>query len=736
MASKHTLLSLSETEVADVLQHIDEYEQANYRLELEVEAHMRTIRQLRHKKEQNDLVIRRYKGMIGLATRLPPEIMAYIFEMCVADGWTRTPLVVSHVCSAWRKAALTPSVWSHVYVNIDLSREPYDRAQLWLERSQQMSLDVTIEVVNESIWMRNVIDLLASHAHRWRSLTIRSFYLISANDILGDIGPKAMEHLSQVNISVSEEFSNAQGLNPEESQILNLPITFANAPNLKTLLLKRNILPTADLIPSSVQALTLQLTSVGVTSQQSIGAILQLLEGLPQLVQLTIEVPVSQTQIFTLDVVTPQLVDLPDVQALTIAGSNDIFSLLGHIRTPSLQHLHLRSYLEEVQPDQNAAYIRQFLANSAAPITVLEIRDMTLSPESYNSLFQHLKSLKELHLHDSDIIDSALNQLHGEDAFCPNLDTMDFRWCGRLTGRGLVDLVKGRTSAGSHIKSVTVLNCAHVKEEDILELASMTTCRLRHFGSTDICGRAELVASKVNPLTRLLPARLRQDESTLSSDVLAAHHAGITWYLSRRLTEASQTQKELQEERIKRQLERTRSLGSNAAQEAMSMSTRQAPVQSQSNSQRGPGSWFESTIAATIGVTSSYGTPRKSYTPIPQELSEDEDDDFELTASQIMQFETENAHILKSVQDTLESVQQAESRLTDISALQMELVTHLTRQTELTDQLYEDALATTSTVEKGNEQLKEAKRRAKDGRLFVLVFLIGASFSLLFLHYY
>jgi len=72
----------------------------------------------------------------------------------------------------------------------------------------------------------------------------------------------------------------------------------------------------------------------------------------------------------------------------------------------------------------------------------------------------------------------------------------------------------------------------------------------------------------------------------------------------------------------------------------------------------------------------------------------------------------------------------------DISALQMELVEHLTRQTEITDQLYEDAIASTATVEKGNVQLKEAKRRAKDSRLYILVFLLGASFALLFLHYY
>ncbi|PPQ92337.1 hypothetical protein CVT25_008687 [Psilocybe cyanescens] len=254
--------------------------------------------------------------------------------------------------------------------------------------------------------------------------------------------------------------------------------------------------------------------------------------------------------------------------------------------------------------------------------------------------------------------------------------------------------------------------------------------------------RAELVASKTNPLTRLLPARLRQDESTLSSDVIAAHHSGITWYLSRRLTEASQTQKELQEERVKRQLERTRTLGSGAAQEALTMHsrTRTQSSSSQPAGNKPPGSWLENTIAATIGVTAPQESSRKvaAYTPSESTYAseDDDDDEIELSASQILQFETENANILKGVQDTLESVQQAESRLMDISALQMELVTHLTRQTELTDQLYEDAITTTSTVEKGNEQLQEAKRRAKDGRLFILVFLIGASLSLLFLHYY
>ncbi|TFK43628.1 hypothetical protein BDQ12DRAFT_643221 [Crucibulum laeve] len=251
--------------------------------------------------------------------------------------------------------------------------------------------------------------------------------------------------------------------------------------------------------------------------------------------------------------------------------------------------------------------------------------------------------------------------------------------------------------------------------------------------------RVELVAKNINPLTRLLPARLRQDESTLASDFVAAHHSSITWYLSRRLTEASQTQKEMQEERVKRQMERTRTLGSGAAREAQIMGDPISSAPSLEGS--GTGSWLgdasSNLLAATLGVPSTNNSSASVPAPETSYASEDDEyDDIELSASQILQFETENANILRSVQDTLESVQQAESRLMDISALQMELISHLTRQTELTEQLYEDAIATTSTVEKGNVQLKEAKRRAKDGRLFILVFLIGASLSLLFLHYY
>ncbi|KAI0082593.1 snare protein syntaxin 18/UFE1 [Panus rudis PR-1116 ss-1] len=265
--------------------------------------------------------------------------------------------------------------------------------------------------------------------------------------------------------------------------------------------------------------------------------------------------------------------------------------------------------------------------------------------------------------------------------------------------------------------------------------------------------RQELAASQTNPLTRFLPARLRQDESTAASDFIAAHHSSITWYLSRRLAETSSFLKDMQEERVKRQLERTKTLGSTAGREAMFMTD---PIPSSSSSSdtgasgNNGGGWLDnasniaSSYLGSIGggggdPSSSRSTPKSSFSiPTTDDLLDDESDteELELTSSQIMQFEAENANILQNMQDTLASVQQAESRLMEISALQMELVTHLTKQTEQTEQLYEDAIATAASVEKGNVQLKEAKRRARDSRKWILLFLIGASLSLLFLHYY
>jgi len=181
--SNTTTLLTSDVDIVSVHHAISENERAVESLDAEIEGHMRTIRQLQYKKQQHLVEIRRCKGMITLAKRLPPEILASIFEECVEDGWTRTPLTVSHVCLNWRKAASIPTVWSHIFVNLD-SRDPYNRTLLWLKNSQSAPLTIQLEVGNEMSQIDRTMELLMTEIYRWRVLNIKSIWLAPVNQIL------------------------------------------------------------------------------------------------------------------------------------------------------------------------------------------------------------------------------------------------------------------------------------------------------------------------------------------------------------------------------------------------------------------------------------------------------------------------------------------------------------------------------------------------------------------------
>lgn len=102
----------------------------------------------------------------------------------------------------------------------------------------------------------------------------------------------------------------------------------------------------------------------------------------------------------------------------------------------------------------------------------------------------------------------------------------------------------------------------------------------------------------------------------------------------------------------------------------------------------------------------------------------------------MQQFAQENNALLEHMESKLTSVLAAEKSLLEISAMQTELVRHLASQTEMTERLYDEAVGSVAEVGKANVQLKEARKRGEEGRLFLLIFLLGASFALLFLDWY
>lgn len=190
----------------------------------------------------------------------------------------------------------------------------------------------------------------------------------------------------------------------------------------------------------------------------------------------------------------------------------------------------------------------------------------------------------------------------------------------------------------------------------------------------------------------------------------------MLWTLNDFLAKLVGTMSDMQEERHKRRSERERTLGSQAAREAASFSS---------------GGSTKSNILSPLAATFGVAPPAPSVIPTDEPPIENQ-----LSAEQMQQFAQENNALLEHMESKLTGVLAAERSLLEISAMQTELVRHLASQTEMTERLYEEAVGSVADVGQANVQLKEARKRGAEGRLFLLVFLLGASFALLFLDWY
>lgn len=488
---------LWDVDVDSVYQTINEHQEAIASLDVAIEGFMRTIRQLQYQKQTHVAEIRRCKGVITLAKRLPPEILAYIFEECVHDGWTRTPLVVSHVCLSWRKAASIPTVWSHVYVNLD-ARDPYKRTQFWFDKAGESPLTINLEVGNDMSHLNRLTELLVSTLPRWKALTVKSIMLHPVNQILQACNRPAPE-LRVVDISIEQEFTAAP--DSDVNELVGLRTSFQEAPQFNSLCIRRNILPRGNIIPSSIKNLSLHLPSHQSHTTQSLSSIIQVLEELPNLELFSLEIPNKHTQHFELNVEPDRAVNLPHLSSMTLMGKDNLFAILPHLMVPSLTHLYLRSSLDYFQPSDVAVWIELFFQH--AQITLLEIRDLGLDSLAYDRILRSLPSVEELRLHDCDVVDSTLQALNGPHGLCRHLRKLDLRWCGRISGRALVGLVRSRLAddvndlayplAPAAIVEITLINCSYVREEDIMDLAQMTVCRLIHHGQNDFCSKLDYI---------------------------------------------------------------------------------------------------------------------------------------------------------------------------------------------------------------------------------------------------
>ncbi|KAI0357367.1 hypothetical protein OH77DRAFT_1422211 [Trametes cingulata] len=107
-------------------------------------------------------------------TQLPTEVLAHIFVLGAEED-VMFPVIVSHVCRAWRYIALhTPALWRRITLDSSLT--------MWsqrIHRAKACSLDIQLAplIAMSHLAYYNYVQLcmhvVLPYIHRWRSLTVR-----------------------------------------------------------------------------------------------------------------------------------------------------------------------------------------------------------------------------------------------------------------------------------------------------------------------------------------------------------------------------------------------------------------------------------------------------------------------------------------------------------------------------------------------------------------------------------
>lgn len=487
--------------IAHAQSTIRTHEQAIDNIEAHIQALLAEARILRAEQAAHRTHISRCKGVLTLARRLPEELLIKIFEHCVVDGWTRAPIVVSHVCSTWRSAAQAPKVWSHVYIQCD-DPVALDRTRFWLNMAQQSKLHITIVASwrTHRTVLTNVVALLSLRADQWRSITVDTDVCWQAERLVAEC-KAAAPHLREISIRTTVmtiPTLDALGAHDfDVSDIVSLPDRFdeARAPLLDTLSYTADVLPAVPVFPAHIQHLTLNVPSSPGGRPLSAMGIVTILENLPALRTLSFSMPTDPEHLFAPELDFSRTASLPHLTSLTLHGPADLNGFLAHLHAPALRILALRSLEDSgYRQDPLGPTLMEFLAASAPPLESLELHDIDLTQECFAACFAALPDLRELRLHESAIADGTIALLcvrEGGQGLCPRLRKLDLRWCGHLHGSALVKLVKSRKAADDGVvdpmEEVAVINCCFVREEDVLELARHAVCRLVMRDREDYC---------------------------------------------------------------------------------------------------------------------------------------------------------------------------------------------------------------------------------------------------------
>jgi t-SNARE complex subunit (syntaxin) len=116
---------------------------------------------------------------------------------------------------------------------------------------------------------------------------------------------------------------------------------------------------------------------------------------------------------------------------------------------------------------------------------------------------------------------------------------------------------------------------------------------------------------------------------------------------------------------------------------------------------------------------------------VPEDSTADDED--ALSPEERAELEAENLALQDQLDSELEHMQRMEQELAKITAM-CELTSR--KQAAEIDDLHQNVLQAVDNIDAGNAQLQKASEATVSSRLFMLVFLLVSSMTLLFLHWY
>lgn len=203
-----------------------------------------------------------------------------------------------------------------------------------------LSIELRIEKVAEGLVP--VQHILLKEISRWKSLkidTARCMYIGRFLQAIGKSAPK----LQAISIHVGHNGSWWQYENPI-NRLEDPRNRFSGSPHLRTVGINRNIIATTGTgsLHGLISHLSLGYTTEQYTGMRSADALAQLLQELPRLESLYMDVPLSNE-----DLGGPE-VDMMNLQSLTLTGSDKLFAFLSRIRASNLTRLAISRSVDDL----------------------------------------------------------------------------------------------------------------------------------------------------------------------------------------------------------------------------------------------------------------------------------------------------------------------------------------------------------------------------------------------------